>query len=369
MRALFCMLFGAGVILFTSRAERSGSRNTADIFARRNLWLMLFGLLHGCLIWDGDILFDYAFVALLFLYPFRRLSARKLIWIGSLLALFLSPLNTEIFEHTYRDILLHYRMTQAQSVQKDHLPLSPAQQAAVSDWHTRVQDMTPSPAKTSEAIKRAKAPYRIAVLERTQFDLWSGFAALRLSSVADFLPPMLLSCGLLKIGFFSLELETSTYLSIALLGFAISLPLYTVGVLKTYNSHLFFLNAQLWLFGPAFITRVPGSLAVAATLLLAIRFRIALFLQHALAAVGRTAFSNYILTSLLCQTIFVWGPYPLFGKLDFYQLMLTAIAVWVVNLIVSVLWLRAFAFGPLEWLWRSLTYWKPQPMLLKNTAR
>jgi uncharacterized protein len=87
--------------------------------------------------------------------------------------------------------------------------------------------------------------------------------------------------------------------------------------------------------------------------------------QRLLAAVGRTAFSNYILTSIICQTIFVWGPWKLFGKLEYYQLMYVVFGVWSVNLILSSLWLRKFAFGPLEFAWRSLTYGTMQPMRVK----
>jgi uncharacterized protein len=73
MRALFSMLFGAGVILLTERAlARGAGIRAADIFSRRNMWLVLFGMLHGYLIWDGDILFYYGLAALLFLFPFRN---------------------------------------------------------------------------------------------------------------------------------------------------------------------------------------------------------------------------------------------------------------------------------------------------------
>ena len=70
MRALFAALFGAGCILLTQRVEGSArALETADIFLRRNLWLLLFGVLHGILIWEGDILIDYSVCGLLFLYP------------------------------------------------------------------------------------------------------------------------------------------------------------------------------------------------------------------------------------------------------------------------------------------------------------
>jgi uncharacterized protein len=75
MRALFSMLFGAGVILLTSRAEKRGAgAQIADIYLRRNMWLLALGLLHGVFLWGGDILFQYAFCALVFLYPCRKLK-------------------------------------------------------------------------------------------------------------------------------------------------------------------------------------------------------------------------------------------------------------------------------------------------------
>jgi uncharacterized protein len=65
--------------------------------------------------------------------------------------------------------------------------------------------------------------------------------------------------------------------------------------------------------------------------------------------------------------VFVWGPWKLYGKLAYYQLTFVVLLVWAVNLIVSSLWLRFFEFGPLEWLSRSLTYWKRQPMRIART--
>ena len=75
--AIFSMLFGAGIVLFTERAEQRG-RSPLAMHVRRNLWLILFGLLHAHLLWFGDILFSYGICALL-IYPFRRLTPRSLI--------------------------------------------------------------------------------------------------------------------------------------------------------------------------------------------------------------------------------------------------------------------------------------------------
>jgi uncharacterized protein len=97
MRGLFSMLFGAGVILLTERAEKRGRKDVADIYTRRNMLLMLFGILHGCLLWEGDILFDYGLQALLFLYPLRRLKAKTLLWNGTILSLCVAPLGVILF--------------------------------------------------------------------------------------------------------------------------------------------------------------------------------------------------------------------------------------------------------------------------------
>jgi len=86
MRAIFSMLFGAGVILLTERAEARGAGvRVADIYTRRNMWLVLFGMLHGYLIWSGDILFYYGTAALLFLFPFRNVRVKRLMWVAGIL--------------------------------------------------------------------------------------------------------------------------------------------------------------------------------------------------------------------------------------------------------------------------------------------
>jgi uncharacterized protein len=91
-------------------------------------------------------------------------------------------------------------------------------------------------------------------------------------------------------------------------------------------------------------------------------------LTSRLAAVGQMAFSNYILTSILCTILFEGYGFGLFGRLQRAQLYMILPGIWLVQLIASPIWLRHFRFGPLEWVWRSLTYWKLQPMLLKTAS-
>jgi uncharacterized protein len=86
------------------------------------------------------------------------------------------------------------------------------------------------------------------------------------------------------------------------------------------------------------------------------------WLTSRLSAVGQMAFSNYITHSVVCGFLFYGYGLGLMGQLQRYQLYFIVLAIWTVQLIVSPIWLRHFQFGPLEWGWRSLTYWKRQPM-------
>src|SRR5262245_46934307 len=85
-----------------------------------------------------------------------------------------------------------------------------------------------------------------------------------------------------------------------------------------------------------------------------------------LEAVGQMAFTNYIMQSVICTLFFFGYGLNYYAELEYYQLYFVVIAIWVVQLIVSPLWLWFFLFGPLEWVWRSLTYWKPQPFLRRG---
>ena len=81
-----------------------------------------------------------------------------------------------------------------------------------------------------------------------------------------------------------------------------------------------------------------------------------------LAAVGQMALTNYLMASVLCGLVFHGYGLSLYGELDRWQLYLVVLGVWIVQLTISPIWLRYFHFGPVEWLWRSLTYWRRQPM-------
>jgi uncharacterized protein len=111
---------------------------------------------------------------------------------------------------------------------------------------------------------------------------------------------------------------------------------------------------------------VFGSLVVAlghvGLLMLIVQSGVLAWLTRRLAAVGRMALSSYLTHSIVCTTLFYGYGFGLFGQINRTGLAAIVLTIWVIQLWISPIWLRHFRFGPAEWVWRSLTYWRVQPM-------
>ena len=120
------------------------------------------------------------------------------------------------------------------------------------------------------------------------------------------------------------------------------------------------------MFGPAFqFNRLAAplvSLGWIGLVMLACKSTLMGAVTRRLAAVGQMALTNYLMQTIICTTIFYGHGFGQFGYLSRTELFGVVVAVWIVELIWSPLWLARYRFGPFEWLWRSLTYWSPQPM-------
>ena len=147
----------------------------------------------------------------------------------------------------------------------------------------------------------------------------------------------------------------------ALIGYGIGVPLNAFATYAMISSHYEIITIYMANM-PHQLGRASVALGHAAVLLLLareIRWR---WLTSPLAAVGQTALSNYIATSIICALIFFTPGLGLIGQLQRYQLYFVVAGVWIFNLAWSPWWLRRYFFGPLEWCWRSLTYWRRQPL-------
>jgi uncharacterized protein len=120
-----------------------------------------------------------------------------------------------------------------------------------------------------------------------------------------------------------------------------------------------------WMQFPYDIGRVAGALGNAAVILMILKAGGLKWISRRVAAVGQMALSNYLLTSLSMQIIFAWGPWHWYGYVEYYKIYFAVAGMWIVNMTFSSIWLRYFEFGPMEWVWRSLTYWKRQPMRIQ----
>ncbi len=360
MRALFSMLFGAGAILLTSRAEvRGAADRTADIFTRRNMWLMLFGALHCYLIWYGDILFFYGLMGLLFLYPLRKLNPKPLFWTAAIVLVLNGVVG--LGGQVGSAISTRNKAIAADKLYRAGKPLTEEQSADIRAWHDRQERWRPSQKKLETDLKAMKGGYLSAqgndakeAFESETVGAYLGFG--------DVLGFMLLGMGLYRNGFLTGKFSVKIYATTAILCLGVSWPLIFASCWFAWKSHFDFFTSALWLFAPYDIGRFTGAVGNAAVVLLLLKTGTLKFLTRRLAAVGQMALSNYLFTSSFCKLLFVWGPLHWYGYMEYYKLYYVVAGVWAFNLIWSPIWLLHFQFGPAEWVWRSLTYWKRQPM-------
>ncbi len=86
-------------------------------------------------------------------------------------------------------------------------------------------------------------------------------------------------------------------------------------------------------------------------------------MQSVLARIGQMALTNYLMQTVLCNLVFLGFGLGRFALWDRWQMYLFVLGVWILQALFSVYWLDRYRFGPCEWLWRSLTYRRRQPML------
>jgi uncharacterized protein len=360
MRAIFSLTFGAGVYLLIDRLSKKGAAaDAADIHYRRMLWLMLFGMMHAYLIWDGDILFYYAVLGL-FLYPLRKLSPRALAITAGFVLIAMSAGAAFLHQH-WIDEQREY--VQIRADEKAGVKLTPAQRDTKQDWEEIVARQAPSADDLKTEIDahrggyfkllvfRAKEVYRLHSAPLYWPDPWF-----------DMLMMMLIGIAMIKTGVLTGAYSRKFYVWMALVSFAIGLPADT-WAMWYITTHQFSIDAFSLALSEYEFGRFT-AFGYIALIILALKSGILRGATKTLACVGQMAFTNYILTSLICTTLFEGYGFGLFGKLQRHQLYGVVLLVWLVILIVSPFWLRRFRFGPLEWVWRSLTYWKRQPFRL-----
>jgi uncharacterized protein len=364
MRALFSMVFGASAILLTSRIEeRSGSAAAADIYYRRNLWLLVFGLAHAFLLFWGDILYPYALCALI-LFPFRKLPAKKLLLIGSLFIAFKAGWSAV---EAFRQIERRNLAAAADTAEKAGQKPSEEQAAARKQLEAQRKLRKPSSEELDKDAKQWRGnPWEVISARAKFLAFWHNLAYYDPAN-SDIWSMMFIGMGLFKLGVFSAARSYRFYVWLAVIGCLIGIPLNSCIAWLVVKSN--FDRVTFAVTNVAYdIARLPVALAYTALLMLISKAGALRRLTGRLAAVGQMALSNYILHSVVCTFVFTGYGFGLYGRLERYQLYYVVAGCWALSLAASPVWLRHYQFGPLEWCWRSLTYWKRQRMRIRRLA-
>lgn len=360
MRAMFSMLFGAGVVLLTQRAaERGAGVRAADIYTRRNMWLVVFGMLHGYFIWSGDILFYYGTSALLFLFPFRNVRVKRLIWVAGIVLL----VHSVMMAGAQYGMPYGAKQAAAKANAKlaRHETLTEDDVSDLKKWRDLQDQWRMSEESRNKDIAAMQQGYWKAQ-GHTAKDVLKGEMKGAYFAFGDWVGMMLLGMALYKNGFLGGKLSMKTYAWTAAIGLGLAWTVTGVGAWKAWEGHFDLFQTAMWMQFPYDIGRVAGALGNAGLLLLLWKAGMLKWVFRRIAAVGQMALTNYLLTSLTMQIVFAWGPWHWYGYVEYYKIYFAVAAMWAVNMTFSSIWLRYFEFGPMEWVWRSLTYWKRQPM-------
>ncbi|WP_338241215.1 DUF418 domain-containing protein [Aurantiacibacter hainanensis] len=341
MRGLFTLLFGAGMALFMERAWERGAE--VGLQGRRLAWLLLFGLVHFYLIWRGDILILYSisgFASLLFI----RMTAGKLLTLG-LIGYVIGAL---IYALAIGSAWLIADTAVGDAAGEDaQSSIAEAKQANLEDDRVEISIMT-------------EGSYAEFVGHNFSEHLTDPLDTLFLM-VFETVPLTLIGMAFYRFGWFSPGGATGKRrawgwgLLLGGAGLTLLMALWVKDEGFTYWGTVSAMASF------SMLPRLPMVIGLA--LLLALYGNHASgWLAERLSAAGRAAFTNYIGTSVLMMLIFHPWAGGLWGELTRPELYLVVALGWAVMLAWSKPWLARYRYGPLEWLWRCLTYGRLFPL-------
>ena len=344
MRCLFSILFGAGVVLFT---QPEADRDKGTYF-KRNLWLMVFGLVDGfLLLWVGDILFLYGLVAL-FLYAVRDVRPRRLLIASGVLIVLMS------LQYGLSNFGLGMAQSAYEAYQADPEGASSEIREGAAAWQEFMQpEGQPSPSEEialrTESYSSAFGWTRIAFTDMLIF-------VVPFILFWDALAMMLLGMALYKYDILQGGRPTQFYLKLGGLGLVVGLLANGSEAYRAYASGFDLLASFPQMQWSYHFGRLGMAMFWMSLLILCVKSRWLQKLTSLLAEVGRMALTNYLGQSLIALILFTGAGFALLGQFSRAQMYAVVIAIWIFQIFFSHFWLRHYRFGPLEWLWRGLTY-------------
>ncbi len=274
---IFSILFGAGIVLFTEKAEIKG-KNAAELHYRRTFWLLLIGMVHAYVFWHGDILVTYALCSII-AFLFRKKRPTTLLIFG-LLTVSGASLIYLFFGWTVK-------FWPPEAIQN-----------SMASWKPGVEMIQRELTALRGGLISQMLNHRIASSIKFQtfiFLIWNGWRAGGL---------MLIGMALYKWGVLSAQRSRIFYLQLLVIGYAIGLTTVIYGMVQNFRADWslefsMFLGWQFNYWGSIFVSLGHISLVI-------LFYRMLNFkgISERLAAVGRLALSNYLAQTLICTTIF-----------------------------------------------------------------
>lgn len=330
--SIFSMLFGASMYMIAQKAEeKSGS--SWQLHFRRNGWLLIFGLIHGSLLWYGDILAPYAACSFV-IYFFRKWPVKRLLIFG------LCVFAVASVVHVVKGLeLLQLPEAVISQMQNGWQPDERIVKYMVSGYQGSYTD---------------QLTQRLRMLEIMYTQLFPSFYVWRISGL------MLIGMALFKSGFLQGRFDKAVYRKVLHFGLGLGFPLVIGGMVFNFSygwdmQYSMYFGAEFNYWGSLFM-----SMAYISALILWVKSGWGLRLMTWLSSAGRMALTNYLMQTLICTMLF-YG-FGWFGEVSRMGQAEIVLMVWLVQLTLSHYWMRSFRFGPFEWLWRSLTQMKVQTM-------
>ncbi len=337
MMFLFSVLFGAGAVLFSRKFDGADStlKTGAGLWYRRMGWLLLIGLLHGVFLWYGDILVFYALTGMGAIWWVRRWHPKTLLAVGALIyvlstILMLQLIVFAVWAHKSGEMDLFAGLAE-QIVAYQGIDQGSFADNFSSVFWQRLGD--------------------VAFMYLLVFPLFFAFAGTGM---------MMAGIALMRMGVLTGERSVRFYKKLAAIGLILG---FSLTALALWGSAKLSSDVSGFLFqAVGQLVGIPTALGYAAVLILLVKTGRLAWLTHALAAVGRMALTNYLLQTLICTTLFYGYGFRLYASVEYLGMGLIMLVVWGVNIALSLVWGRFFRFGPMEWVWRCLTYWELIPI-------
>lgn len=324
---IFSMLFGAGICIFIDNAQKNYGFYKL-LHYRRSLILLAFGLLHSYFLWFGDILFNYGLCAL-FLIFFIHIRPYYLCAIATIILLLL------LCSFVFFGFVLPY--------------LPPEELAIILQVWAPNNEQLQATVLAYQGTWSQQMSARITMTNMMHTDNLAIVMMLTFSM-------MLLGIAFFRWKILSAQRSVRFYINLIFFGFSIGLPLTYYANLYSFN-HQWQLSATMGVSMPMhLIANIAMALAYIGIIMLAVQRQWFATLQQKLTAVGRMALTNYIFHTLVCTFIFYGFGLGLYGQVERGEQLLLVLLIWAIQLWLSPIWLKKYRMGPLERVWRTLTY-------------